>query len=85
LLPFSCNIPIDNLAALRDDACMEATTGLDLKLKRTAARATQRELAEHMGVKGQFISQIESRAVVRQQTADRYLAALAAVANGRAA
>ena len=63
---------------------MPATTGLDLKLRRTAARVTQRQLADHLGVRAQFISQVEARAIVRQDTAERYLAALAAVATAAA-
>jgi transcriptional regulator with XRE-family HTH domain len=59
---------------------MQHITGLDLKLRRTAARVTQTQIAEHMGVRSQFVSQIEGRAVVRKETAERYLAALAAVA-----
>lgn len=55
-------------------------TGLDLKLRRTAARVTQKMLAARMGVQSQRISQIEALAVVRETTADRYVAALAAVA-----
>lgn len=61
-------------------AAMQHITGLDLKLRRTAARVTQAQIAEHMGVRSQFISQIEARAVVRRETAERYMAALAAVA-----
>jgi transcriptional regulator with XRE-family HTH domain len=61
-------------------AAMQHITGLDLKLRRTAARVTQMQIAEHMGVRNSFISQIEARAVVRRETAERYLAALAAVA-----
>ena len=66
-------------------AVMPNVTGLDLKLQRTAARVTQRELAEQLGVRAQFISQVEARAVVKPATAERYVAALAAVANTKAA
>lgn len=60
-------------------------TGLDLKLQRTAARVTQRVLAAQMGVKPQYLSQVEARAIVPPETADRYLAALATVATPRVA
>lgn len=59
-------------------------TGLDLKLRRTAARVTQRALAEQMQVRSQRISQIEALAVVRPVLVDRYVAALAAVATDAA-
>ena len=66
-------------------AAMQHTTGMDLKLRRTAARITQHQIAEHMGVRNQFISQIEARAVVTPATVERYMAALAAVASTAAA
>jgi transcriptional regulator with XRE-family HTH domain len=59
-------------------------TGLDLKLRRTAARVTQRRLAEQTGWKAQYVSQVEARAVVPPATADRYVAALAALATDAA-
>lgn len=59
--------------------------GLDLKLRRTAAGVTQREIAERMGVSAQFVSHIEARRVVRAATASRYVAALDAAANKGAA
>lgn len=55
-------------------------SGLDLKLRRTAARVTQIDLATHMNVRAQRVSQIEALAVVRPQLVERYEAALAAVA-----
>ena len=64
---------------------MQHTTGMDLKLRRMAARVTQDQIAGHMGVRKQFISQIEARAVVPPATVDRYRAALAAVATSDAA
>lgn len=55
-------------------------SGLDLKLRRTAARVTQIDLATQMSVRPQRVSQIEALAVVRPQLVERYEAALAAVA-----
>jgi transcriptional regulator with XRE-family HTH domain len=73
------------MAALCIMAAMQHTTGMDLKLRRTAARVTQGQIAEFMGVRKQFISQLEARAVVRPATVERYEAALAAVATSDAA
>ena len=53
------------------------TTGLSLKLQRTARRVKARDLAEAMGVKHPRVSQIEAQALVTDQTAERYLSALA--------
>lgn len=53
-------------------------TGMDLKLRRTRLRVTTISLAERAGWKSrQRISQIEALAVVPQETAARYLEALA--------
>lgn len=59
-------------------------TGLDLKLRRTAARVTQIDLGAQMGVRAQRVSQIEALAVVRPHLAERYVAALAAIAKDAA-
>lgn len=53
------------------------TTGLDLKLLRVAARVKTIELADAMGVSDSRVSHIESRAVVTDEAAQRYRAALA--------
>ena len=53
-------------------------TGMDLKLRRTRLRVTTIALADRAGWKSrQRISQIEALAVVPQDTAEKYLAALA--------
>jgi len=52
--------------------------GLDLRVERTKRRVTVSELARVMGYKTHSrVSQIEATAVVTQQTAAKYLAALA--------
>lgn len=53
------------------------TTGLDLKLERTARRVSVKEMAIAMGVSPARISNIESRHVVTDRAAGRYRAALA--------
>jgi len=53
------------------------TTGLSLKLERTARRVRVGELAMAMGVSAARISNIESRDVVTDEAARRYRAALA--------
>lgn len=55
---------------------MSSTTGLALKLERTAKRVKATELAQKMGVKRQRISTIESLAVVSDDAASRYRDAL---------
>lgn len=55
------------------------TSGLDLKLERTAARVSVKELAARMDVSPARISTIESRAVVTERAAEKYRAALAAL------
>lgn len=86
------NLSIDNVAALRNAAHMvtvphvdsqPVVTGLDLKLRRTAARVTQIDLGAQMGVTPQRVSHIEALAVVPPTAAERYVAALAAVASNR--
>lgn len=52
-------------------------TGLDLRLRRTAANVKVFELAARMGVHSSRVSQIEALADVTPQTQARYLAALA--------
>jgi predicted transcriptional regulator len=59
-------------------------TGLDLKLRRTAARITQVRLAAQADWKPAYVSQVEARAVVPPATAERYVAALAALATDAA-
>lgn len=56
--------------------CAVSTTGLELKLQRTARRVKVTALAKVMGVQYPRVSQIEAQAVVTQRTAARYLAAL---------
>lgn len=53
------------------------TTGLDLKLERTALRIRVKELALAMGVSEARISNIESRHIVTDAAAAKYRAALA--------
>lgn len=55
------------------------STGLDLKLRRTAARLDAQDVAAAMSVTPARISQIEALAVVTEKTAERYLAAIAAL------
>jgi transcriptional regulator with XRE-family HTH domain len=50
--------------------------GIDLRLKRVAARITAKEVAREMGVGSSRISHIETRDRVPQAAAERYLAAL---------
>lgn len=51
-------------------------TGLDLKLRRTAARLDAQDVAAKMGVTPARVSQIEALAIVTDRTAARYIAAL---------
>lgn len=51
-------------------------TGMDLKLERVKARVKTGDLAVAMGVSASRVSTIEARAVVPDDTAERYLAAL---------
>lgn len=55
-------------------------TGLDLRLRRTAARVKTRELADAMGVHSSRVSQIEALAEVTDETATRYTEALGRIA-----
>jgi plasmid maintenance system antidote protein VapI len=52
------------------------TTGLDLKLQRVGSRVKANLLAEQMGVSSARVSAIENQAVVTDETATKYLAAL---------
>lgn len=54
-----------------------ATTGLNLKLLRTAARLRQYHIGNVMGVSASRIAAIERESVVTVETERRYLAALA--------
>lgn len=54
-----------------------ATTGMELKLKRVAKRVRVTDLATQMGVGHPRVSHIEASAVVTEDAARRYLAALA--------
>jgi len=54
-----------------------STTGLNLKLRRTACRVRVIDLAARMGVVHSRVSQIEATAVVSNDAAARYLDALA--------
>lgn len=60
-----------------------ATTGLDLKLARVAARVKQRPLADAMGVSESRVSAIEREAVVSPAIRLRYLDALARAAQAQ--
>lgn len=51
-------------------------TGISLKLERTARRVRVKDLAAAMECTPAYISNIESRAVVTDKTANRYLKAL---------
>ena len=51
-------------------------TGLELKLRRVAARVTGRAIASAMGVGPSRITQIEREAYPTSETQRRYLAAL---------
>jgi len=53
------------------------TTGLDLKLERTAQRVQATAIARTMGVSTSRIGHVEASAVVTPQMAERYRAALA--------
>jgi transcriptional regulator with XRE-family HTH domain len=53
------------------------TTGLDLKLERTAARVRVKDLALAMGVTSGHVSNLEARAIVTDESATKYRAALA--------
>jgi DNA-binding XRE family transcriptional regulator len=55
-------------------------TGLDLKLRRVAAGVTQTELAGHLGITRQAVGNVEARAHVSGRICERYLDALAGVA-----
>jgi DNA-binding transcriptional regulator YiaG len=52
------------------------TTGLDLKVARVQHRLKAWQIAEAMGVSGSRVSAIEREAVVSEQMAGRYLAAV---------
>lgn len=56
-------------------------TGMELKLRRVGARITGRRLATEMGISNTRVSAIEAQAVVSEDTAARYLAALATLTN----
>lgn len=65
---------------------IEATSGPELRDLREAARLTQAEVAEAMGIADRaYLSVIESKAVVRKVTADRYRNAVHALARTDAA
>ena len=53
------------------------TTGLDLKLERTALRIRTKDLAAAMGVSVARISHLEGQAIVTDDAAAKYRAALA--------
>lgn len=52
------------------------TTGLDLKVERVRARVTAISIAEAMGVTRQRVAAIEALAVVSDEAAERYRAAV---------
>lgn len=58
---------------------VEDTTGLSLKVARTEQRVKAREIAEAMGVSPSRVASIEREGFVSQETAGRYLTALAHV------
>lgn len=55
-------------------------TGMDLRLRRTAARVTQTALARRLGVSRQAIGNVELLQYPTPAAAERYLAALEQVA-----
>jgi transcriptional regulator with XRE-family HTH domain len=56
-------------------------TGLDLKLKRTAAQVKARDLARLMGITPSRISAIERTDSVTPEMEERYLGALGTLTN----
>lgn len=52
-------------------------TGMDLKLRRVAARVKMADLAERMGRSRATLHRYEGLQIVTQQVAEEYLAALA--------
>jgi transcriptional regulator with XRE-family HTH domain len=56
---------------------MATTTGLELRLERTAARVKIVDLAQRMGKHRATVARYEGLAVVDEATADRYRRALA--------
>lgn len=61
------------------------TTGMDLRLARTAARVKSVELARAMGVSVSRVSRIEQQDRVIERLERRYLEALEAVRQAKAA
>ena len=57
------------------------TTGMDLRLARTAARVQQRQLAARLGVSRATVNRYEGLAAVPDGKAERYLEALATFAD----
>ena len=55
------------------------TSGMDLKLARTAARIKGTELAAELGVSGGAVTNTEARAIVSAEQAARYMAAIEAI------
>lgn len=55
----------------------DMTTGPDLQLRRVAMGVTQIALAERMGVSPNWITRRESKARVKAEDAQKYLAGLA--------
>ena len=55
------------------------TTGLDLKLRRVAARVRNADLAAEMGISSSRVSRIESTQFPSEDMQRRYLEALAAL------
>lgn len=62
---------------------METTTGLALKVARVEQRVKAREIALAMGVSQSRVSSIEREGFVTDETANRYLTALAHVRTQR--
>lgn len=60
-------------------------TGMDLKLARVAARVKSTELARAMGVSVSRITRIEAQPTVTERLAERYMTALEAVRQAKAA
>lgn len=58
-------------------------TGLELKVRRVAARVKAIDLAQAMGVSASRVSSIEREAVVSSAASKRYLAALDKCATSR--
>jgi transcriptional regulator with XRE-family HTH domain len=69
------------LTGRTERATLRDMTGMQLKLRRVAARVKGRALAREMGVTASRVSAIEREAFVTDEAAARYLEALATLTN----